>query len=71
MIENSYKTAKDLINGLAIVPRVALIELLTQDIERGDFDDISPLEDAKKHWEKWLTRARTILKARNVILDYR
>lgn len=71
MIFDSYKTAKDLINALRIVPRVSLIELLAQDIERGDFEDISTLDDARKNWDKWVNRATQIMKARNVILDYR
>ncbi len=71
MIAESYQIAKKLVNALPIVPRVALIELLAQDIERGDFDDISPLQDAQKHWTKWLERARSIMKHRNVVLDYR
>jgi hypothetical protein len=50
---------------------VALMELIAQDIERGDFEDISSLEDARKNWDKWVARARQILKSRNVILDYR
>jgi hypothetical protein len=67
----SYDLAKDLINGLMIVPRTALMELLAQDIERGDFDDISSIQDAKKNWQKWLQRARKILTLRNVVLDYK
>lgn len=71
MIADSYLIAKDLINSLAILPRTALIEQMAQDVERGDFDDISPLSDAKKYWKQWVARARQILKARNIILDYR
>ncbi len=71
MIEDSYQIAKSLIHALPIVPRTNLIELLTQDIERGDFDDISPLQDARKYWDKWVQRTRKIMKLRNIILDYR
>ena len=71
MISDSYSIAKDLINSLSILPRTTLIEQMAQDIERGDFDDISSLEDARKHWKDWIKRARQILKSRNIILDYR
>jgi hypothetical protein len=71
MIDSSYQLAKSLIHALPIVPRTNLIELLAQDIERGDFDDISSIEDAKKNWNKWIQRARQIMKSRNIILDYR
>jgi hypothetical protein len=71
MIEDSYQIAKSLIHALPIVPRTNLIELLAQDIERGDFDDISPLENARQNWNKWVQRARQIMKSRNIVLDYR
>jgi hypothetical protein len=71
MIEDSYTIAKKLINSLPIVPRTSLIELIAQDIERGDYDDISSIFEYQKNWNRWLERTRNILKSRNIILDYR
>lgn len=68
-ISNSYLLAKDLINGLPIVPRYDLMSQIAQDIERGDFDDISSPEEARSNWDAWLARARRILQSRNIILS--
>lgn len=68
-ISDSYFIAKELINNLPIVPRYDLMAQLAQDIERGDFDDISPISEAKNYWNEWLARARKILQARNIILS--
>jgi hypothetical protein len=68
-ISNSFALAKDLIYGLPIVPRYDLQAQMAQDIERGDFDDISSQADAKANWDAWLARARQILRARNIIIS--
>lgn len=68
-ISDSYAIAKDLIFSLPIVPRYDLMSQLAQDIERGDFDDISDQAGAKANWDAWLARARQILRARNIILS--
>lgn len=68
-ISDSFSLAKDLIYGLPIVPRYDLMAQMAQDIERGDFDDISGQGDAKAHWDAWLGRAKQILRARNIIIS--
>ncbi|MNR65822.1 hypothetical protein D3C85_1890300 [compost metagenome] len=42
---------------------------LAQDIERGDFDDLGSINEARQNWEAWLARARKILQSRNIILS--
>ncbi|MNJ90039.1 hypothetical protein D3C87_76300 [compost metagenome] len=68
-ISDSYSLAKDLVYGLPIVPRYDLMSQIAQDIERGDFDDISSQADARSHWDSWLARAKQILRARNIIIS--
>lgn len=66
---DSFSLAKDLINSLPIVPRYELMSQLSQDIEKGSFDDISSVEDARENWEDWVNRTKSILKSRNIILS--
>lgn len=68
-IGDSFSLAKDLINSLPIVPRYDLMSQLAQDIERGSFDDICDISNAKNHWDEWLSRTRSILRSRNIILS--
>lgn len=68
-ISDSYSLAKDLIYGLPIVPRYDLMSQIAQDIERGDFDDISSQAEARNHWDSWLARTKQILRARNIIIS--
>jgi hypothetical protein len=68
-INNSFLLAKDLINSLPIVPRYDLMSQIAQDIERGDYDDISPMSEARNHWDEWLLRTKQILRFRNIILS--
>jgi hypothetical protein len=67
-VKNSYQVAKKLIYSLPIVPRYDLIVELAQDINRGNFKDISSLDQSEKFWTKWIQRAREILVSRNIII---
>lgn len=63
----TFELAKQLIYSLPIVPTNDRIYELVQDIERGDFDDISSVEDAKQHWDQWVERTKEILRGRGII----
>lgn len=65
-ISDSFQIAKDVIYSLPIVPRYDLMSQLAQDIERGDFDDLGDYETNK---DAYLSRAKTILRSRNLILS--
>lgn len=65
----AFELAKALIAELPIVPVNDRIYELVQDIERGDYDDIAPIEEAKEHWEAFVERTREILRARRILIS--
>lgn len=66
---NAFDLAKSLISELPIVPTNDRVYELVQDIERGDYDDISPIEEAGKHWEEYVERTKEILRGRRILLS--
>lgn len=65
----AFDLAKALLAELPIVPTSDRVYELVQDIERGDYDDISPIENAKEHWEEYVGRTKEILRGRRILIS--
>lgn len=65
----AFELAKSLLSELPIVPTNDRVYELVQDIERGDFDDISPVEEAREHWSEYVERTNEILRARRILIS--
>ena len=67
----SFLIAKKILADLPIVPTGNVTYLLTQQIQDGLFDSVSPIENVKNHWQECLDIAQSYLKGINVWQDMR
>lgn len=62
-----FVIAKRLLMELPIVPTNERVYQLVQDIYIGLFDDISPIEEAERHWDMWKKRTMEILENTGIL----
>lgn len=67
----AFELSKALLAEIPVVPTNDRVYELVQDIERGDFDDIAPFEEAKSNWEAYVERTTEILRARRILISSR
>lgn len=63
--------AKQLIADLPLVPTNDLTYELAQEIEIGQFDDISSIELAHDKWDEWMQRTVEILRGKKILVASR
>jgi hypothetical protein len=67
--KEEFVIAKRLLADLPIVPTNERLYELVQEIQLGQFDDISSIAEAEDHWSEWKQRTLDILRSKNIVLS--
>jgi len=64
----NFMIAKKLLADLPIVPTNERAYELTEQIQIGLYQDISPVEEAEQHWDAWLERTVVYLHSIGILI---